>query len=88
MNTKLKSIFLSVPNIIIIIVAVVFIIFSSLRICVDCLPTPEIDCGYCNGCHTQIDCWTHGLIKSPFILSIVILILYVAVFLIIYLKKR
>lgn len=90
MNQKFKSLFISVPNIIIFVALILFSLISSaldkiLLLCVDCIgPT----CGYCNGCHTLIDCWTHGFVKSYFPLSIIFLILYALIFLVVYLKKR
>jgi hypothetical protein len=82
MNTKkIKSMFLSPINIIIITSLIIFIIFSSLTLCVDCIGP---DCGYCNGCHYQIDCWTKGIIQNSYILIGILIILYIISFLLIY----
>jgi hypothetical protein len=85
---KLKSILVSTPNIFFLVIALAFIVFSSLTICVNCIPRPDSDCGYCGGCHKQIDCWTKGLIKSPIILAAMILVLYLIFILVVYLRKK
>jgi hypothetical protein len=84
-KSRCKTMFLSPLNIIIIILIGLVILFSSGYICVDCLGP---NCGYCNGCHTQIDCWSHGLIKSHLLSSIILIVIYLAVFLIIYKKIK
>jgi hypothetical protein len=85
MKSKFNSMLLSPVNIIILIVLIIFIIFSSLRLCVDCISP---DCGYCNGCHYQIDCWTKGLIPNSYILAGIIIVLYVIAFALIYKLKQ
>lgn len=81
--------FISTPNITILIILILFILISTtldkiLLLCVKCFG----DCGYCTGCHTLIDCWTYGFIKSYFSLSIIFLILYTIIFIVTYHKKN
>lgn len=87
---KLKSMFLSKANLIVLAFASLFVALSTsldkvLVLCVDCIGP---DCGYCTGCHPLIDCFTQGLIKSYFTLSILVLIFYIIIFAIIYFKKK
>ncbi|HRZ85840.1 MAG TPA: hypothetical protein P5277_03605 [Candidatus Paceibacterota bacterium] len=88
MKSKFNTLLFSPINIILIIILVIFIFFSSVMLCNDCLPAPGIDCGYCNGCHYQIDCWTKGLIPNSYMLTGIIVVIYLIVFIIIYKFKK
>ncbi len=85
MDKKIKNMFFSKKNGIILVAIILVIIALSLVLCTDCFGN---NCGYCNGCHTMIDCLTTGLIRGPLELSIILFGLYVVGFGAIYFTKK
>jgi len=85
MDKKIKNTFFSKKNGIILAAIILVIIALSPVMCVDCLGS---NCGYCNGCHTLIDCFTNGLIRGPLELAALLFALYIVGFAVVYFVKK